>query len=77
MTAREQRSYEKLATAIRRILAYHTPKQLERVAGRAYGLQYMEALEMAYENMRGEAEAVRHLLRPRRAKTPLAGQGSS
>jgi hypothetical protein len=70
MTAREQRSYTKLVTALRRILCYQTPKQLERSAGRAYGLQYCEALEMAYENMRGEAEAVRHLVRAPRPKPP-------
>mgnify|MGYP001583051696 CR=1 FL=1 len=76
MTAAEQKRFERLATAIRRICAYQTPRQLERSSGRAYGLQYCEALEYAYENMRNEAMAVRSLVRPKRrsasATAPVA-----
>ena len=75
MTAREQQRFEKLATAIRRIAAYMTPKQLQREYCRDdSGLAYAEALEMAYENIREEARAVVHLVRPRKSKSPAASQ---
>jgi hypothetical protein len=68
MTAREQQRFDKLATAVRRILAYQTSRQVLRSAERQYGLEPIEALEYAYDNLRGEAEAVRSLVRAPRPK---------
>lgn len=59
MTKREQSRFDRLATAVRRILAYQTSRQILRGAERQYGLAPIEALEYAYDNLRGEAEAVR------------------
>lgn len=42
---------------LRRIMAYMTPDQLRRQAEKQSGLDYEEALEMAYENVREEALA--------------------
>jgi hypothetical protein len=68
MTPAEQKRFDRLATAIRRIYSYQTPRQLQREAERSYGLEYTEALEYAYENMRNEAKAVEALVRPKKAK---------
>jgi hypothetical protein len=48
---------ERFSIALRRILAYMTPAQLRRESSGRYGLEYTEALEMAYENVRDEAQA--------------------
>lgn len=43
--------------ALRRILAYMTPDQLRRASEKEYGLEFVESLEMAYENIQAEAKA--------------------
>lgn len=49
----ERKMYE----ALRRIAKdYQTPTQLRRTCERDYGLDYEDALEMAYENIRNEAK---------------------
>lgn len=71
MTEREAKRFERLATAIRRIASYHTPRELQRLYGRDdSGLSYAEALEFAYDNIRGEARAVVHLVKPRKKPEP-------
>lgn len=45
---------------------YQTPTQLQRSAGEDYGLDYREALEMAYENIQSlAANAIRGLRVPK------------
>lgn len=51
---------ERFYVALKRITAYMTVAQLRRAAERQYGLNHAEALEMAYENVIGEAK---HALR--------------
>ena len=66
----EARFYE----ALKRIVAYMPPERLRRRCGHEYGLLYEEALEMAYENIQGEARAaLRGYRRPRTTKTPRPG----
>jgi hypothetical protein len=43
--------------ALLRITKYMRPEQLRRAAEKQYGLSYEESLEMAYENLQGEARA--------------------
>ena len=63
----EQRFY----VALKRITAYMTLKQLHRASSGQYGLEYTEALEMAYENMQDEAHnALLGYRKPRAPKTP-------
>lgn len=58
---REQKLYDALKTITR----YHPPRQLRHAAKRHYGIEYEEALEMAYENILAEAkQAVRGMKRP-------------
>lgn len=47
---------ERFYVALKRITAYMTPAQLRRHSGHEYGLDHSEALEMAYENVIGEAK---------------------
>lgn len=51
--------------ALKRIASYQSPTQMRRGAEKQYGLDYEEALEMAYENVLEEAKAaVRGKRRP-------------
>lgn len=61
--------------ALRRIASgYQTPDQLRRESEKRYGLDFEEALEMAYENIQSEAQiALRGLRRP---KTVAAHQNN-
>ena len=47
---------------------YKTPDQLRRQSQKEYGLDYAEAIEMAYENLQAEASRVIH--GKRRPKSP-------
>ena len=76
MTTREAQRFEKLATAIRRIASYQTSGQLKRSAERQYGLDVAEALEYAYDNIRGEAMAVVHLVKPRKQAVAKDSDGT-
>jgi hypothetical protein len=48
-----QRYYD----ALKRILEYASPEELREQSEEAYGLEYIEALEMAYDNIQSEARA--------------------
>lgn len=61
---------QRFETALRRILAYDTPARLRRESEKSYGLEYTEALEMAYENIQGEARAALSGFRKRRSAQP-------
>jgi hypothetical protein len=61
---------ERFRVALERICAYMTPAQLNREADRRYGLKYVEALEMAYDNVLGEAKAALRGVRRSRKKPP-------
>lgn len=48
---------------------YMTTEQLQRRAGKMYGLSYHEALEMSYDNIQGAAaDAIRGKRRPKSAR---------
>lgn len=52
--------------ALKRIVAYDSPARLRRESERSYGVEFEEALEMAYDNI--QAEARNALLGYRRPK---------
>ena len=55
-----------------RITQYDTPDRLRRRARKEYGLEPDECVEMAYENVLGEAErAVKRVLPPRKRGIPV------
>jgi hypothetical protein len=69
--ARARTDYEtRFAEALSRITRYMSPERLRRHAEKTYGLDYEEALEMAYENMLGEAKAALAGYRPKRRSAP-------
>jgi hypothetical protein len=58
---REQRLFDSL----KRISRYESRERLRRSSEKSYGLDYVEALEMAYENVLLEAKnAIRGMRRP-------------
>jgi hypothetical protein len=62
LVTRAQHLYDALAMIAR---GFQTPAQLRRQCQREYGLDYAEALEMAYENMQEVAKlALKGVRRP-------------
>lgn len=62
-----------LRFALETIARYDSPERLRRASEKRYGLEYGEALEMAYENVQAEARvALRTVPKPRREKPPAA-----
>jgi hypothetical protein len=58
---REQRLYD----ALKRITMYQPPERLRRDGEKMYGVSGEEAVEMAYENVLGEAKAaIKGMRRP-------------
>jgi hypothetical protein len=57
--SREQKFYD----ALKRITKYASPEWLRSNSERYAGLDYVQALEMAYENMQEEARAAVHRIR--------------
>lgn len=56
---------QRMFDALKRITRYQTPDQLRRDSEKAYGVGYVEALEMAYENIQQEArDGIRGMRRP-------------
>jgi len=47
---------------------YKTAEQLQRQSEKLYGLEYHEALEMSYDNIRGEARYIIQTLNLRELK---------
>lgn len=59
MTPKQKEQFNRMRETLKRIAKnYQTPDQLRRMSERQYGLDYEEALEMAYENIQSEAAAV-------------------
>lgn len=50
---------------LKRITLYDSPAKLKRSSGKDWGLEYVEALEMAYENIQQDARrAIKGKRRP-------------
>lgn len=56
MTPRQKEQFNRMRGALKRISkGFKTPDQLRKDADSKYGLEYEEAIEMAYENIQSEA----------------------
>lgn len=56
ITEKQANQFNYMLHTLRKISkAYQTPAQLRRGSEKEYGLDYEECLEMAYENIQGEA----------------------
>jgi len=57
MTEQEKNNYNKMLNILYKIgEAYKTPEEMQNSSEEEYGLEYEEALEMAYENIQEEAK---------------------
>jgi len=64
MNKTQKERYNKMLLALKIITkGFQTPKQLRISCKADYGLDYIEALEYAYENMRNEAHNACHNVR--------------
>lgn len=57
MTSKEKKDFLQMHTALKRIGMYQTPKQLRKDSSKDWGIDFEEAIEMAYENIQQEAKA--------------------
>jgi hypothetical protein len=76
MTPKQAEQFERMRAALRVIAkGFQTPDQLRRSATASYGMTYDEALEGAYENIKGQAaDALRGVRRlPPNATSHQAG----
>ena len=56
ITEKQAQQFNKMLATLKRISKdYQTTDQLRRDSEKQYGLAYEEAMEMAYENIQGEA----------------------
>ncbi len=56
MTTKQKANYNKMLKVLKKIArGYQTSNQIKRDCGSQYGLDYEEALEMAYDNIQNEA----------------------
>lgn len=56
ITEKQSEQFNIMLTVLKRIAkGYQTPEQLRRRSKKQYGLEYEEALEMAYESIQDEA----------------------
>ena len=56
ITKIQAKQFNRMYLALKEISSYETPNQLSKLAGKEYGLEHTEALEMAYENMQNTAK---------------------
>ena len=56
ITKIQAKQFNRMYLALKEISSYETPNQLRKLAGKEYGLEHTEALEMAYENMQNTAK---------------------
>lgn len=58
MTPKQAEQMDRMHRTLERIAKqYQTPAQLQRASEKKWGIEYCEALEMAYENIQTEAKA--------------------
>lgn len=64
MTPKQQRQFNQMHAALKRIAAYQSPDALTRTALKRYGLNPDEAVSYAYQNIQAEARAGIRGVRP-------------
>lgn len=55
MTKTQKKQFNRMRLALKRIVAYQKPSQLRRTSEKSYGLDYIDSIEYAYENIQEEA----------------------
>jgi hypothetical protein len=57
ITIKQANQFNRMLYALKAISKYESPERIAKVSEKRYGLEYDEALEMAYENVLIEAKA--------------------
>ena len=55
ITEKQKQQFNKMLNSLKKIKAYQTPDRLRRDSEKDWGLDFEEAIEMAYENIQSEA----------------------
>ena len=55
ITEKQKRQFNLMLNALKKIKAYQSPEKLRKDSSKDWGLDFEEAIEMAYENIQGEA----------------------
>ena len=55
ITERQKQQFNLMLNALKKIKAYQSPEKLRKDSKRDWGLDFEEAIEMAYENIKNEA----------------------
>jgi len=55
ITEKQKQQFNIMLNALKKIKAYQTPDRLRKDSEKDWGLDFEEAIEMAYENIQGEA----------------------
>lgn len=56
ITLKQAQQFNSMLHQLKRIKAYDSVEKLRRSSEKNFGLEFEEAIEMAYENMQGEAQ---------------------
>ena len=55
ITEKQKQQFNKMLNSLKKIKAYQTPDRLRKDSEKDWGLDFEEAIEMAYENIQSEA----------------------
>ena len=55
ITEKQKQQFNLMLNTLKRIKAYQSPEKLRKDSSKDWGLDFEEAIEMAYENIQGEA----------------------
>jgi len=55
ITEKQKQQFNLMLNALKKIKAYQSPEKLRKDSSKDWGLDFEEAIEMAYENIQGEA----------------------
>lgn len=55
ITEKQKQQFNQMLNALKKINAYQSPEKLREDSRKDWGLDFEEAIEMAYENIQGEA----------------------
>lgn len=64
ITEKQKQQFNLMLNALKKIKAYQSPQKLRKDSGKDWGLDFEEAIEMAYENIQSEAAFVSKNVKP-------------
>ena len=55
ITEKQKQQFNQMLNALKKIKAYQSPEKLRKDSSKDWGLDFEESIEMAYENIQGDA----------------------